>query len=460
VNSRGAILPAALAVLLLGAPRAVLAAGGAFKDSAHGNKDTGVRRVPGLPRGECGHCHGAAADPAGRRSDGAGHAKLFLPNDNALCTGCHRRPGASWLGEIRYGESAHGRSPAMVWPGPVPAARSSGDAGKCVNCHDPHGVKDGKGIVPALLRKRGVVPCLACHRGDPAPDVAGAFARPFRHPLVSDPPSAALPSAAGFVADPAAVQGEATCSACHNPHVAGQDTSRPLVAGALRSLVGVARVRPTGNAPGAGRGFAQASASEAGSVREYEVCFKCHSAATRRPARGADLAALFNPANPSFHPVEAQGKSRSVDRRSFTQGWSADRQVTCSDCHGSDDETQRGPHGSANPHILRRRQPSGLGDQQVQETDLCFECHAWKTYGESKVAAAYSRWAGHGSHSAKGIACWTCHDAHGSTTLPALLTLRPGGLASYSSDPSGATCATSCHLRTTSRSVYRASYIR
>jgi predicted CXXCH cytochrome family protein len=454
------LLPAALAALLAAAAQPAAAGGGAFKDSAHGNKDTGVRRVPGLRRGECGHCHGAASEPTGRRGEGSGHAKLFVANDNSLCTSCHMRPGASWLGDIRYGDSAHGRSPAVVWPGPVPAARSSADAGKCVNCHDPHGAKDGKGIVPALMRKRGVAQCLACHRGDPGPDVAGPFAKAYRHPLVADPPTTALSSAIGGAGDPVAAPGEATCAACHNPHVAGQDTMRPMVAGALRSLAGVARVRPAGNAVGANRTFALAAASEAGMVREYEICFKCHSAATRRPARGADLAALLNPANPSFHPVEAQGKNRAVDRRSFTQGWSPDRQVTCSDCHGSDDEAQRGPHGSANAHILRKRQPSGLGDQQVLETDLCFECHAWKTYGESKAAAAYSRWAGHGSHSAKGIACWTCHDAHGSTLLPGLLVLRPGGLAIFAQEVGGGTCTTTCHLKTASKTTYRVSYSR
>jgi predicted CXXCH cytochrome family protein len=459
-------IPALLAVLLAALPAAARAGGGAFKDSPHGNKETGVRRVPGLPRGDCGHCHGAARDPTGRRGDGGGHARLAGGNDNGLCTGCHKHPGPSYLGDARYAESAHGRSPAAVWPGPVPRARSSEDAGKCVNCHDPHGMKDGKGLVPSLMRRRGVAQCLTCHRGDPAPDVASSFARAFRHPLVADPAPAALGSSPsslagpGGVLDPSVAAGDATCSACHNPHVAGQDTVRPVTAGALRSLAGVARVLPAGSAAGSGRTFTLALGSEGRMVREYEVCFKCHSGGTRRPVRGADLAALFNPANPSFHPVEAQGRNRSVERRAFTQGWSGERLVTCSDCHGSDDETQRGPHGSANAHILRRQQPSGPADQQVQETDLCFACHAYRTYGEAKVGAVYSRWAGHGSHSARGTTCWTCHDAHGSATLPALLVSRPSGLAAYSQDLSGGTCTTTCHTRTSTRSTYRASYSR
>ena len=459
-------IPAVLAVLVAVLPAAALAVGGAFKDSPHGNKDTGVRRVPGLPRGDCGHCHGAAKDPSGRRGDGSGHAKLFGANDNSLCLGCHQRPGPSYLGDLRYAESAHGRSPAAVWPGPVPRARSSADAGKCVNCHDPHGAKDAKGLVPALLRRRGVAQCLACHRGDPAPDVASAFAKAYRHPLVADPVPMALGSGpggaigSGSVLEPAPAAGDATCSACHNPHVAGQDSIRPMTAGALRSLAGVARASPAGNAAGGARTFTLAAGSEAGLVREYEVCFKCHSAASRRPARGADLAALLNPSNPSFHPVEAQGRNRGVDCRSFAQGWSSERLVTCSDCHGSDDEAQRGPHGSANAHILRRPQPSGLADQQVQEMDLCFVCHAFKTYGESKTSAAYSRWAGHGAHASRGITCWTCHDAHGSATLPALVALRSSGLAAYVQDAGGGTCTTSCHTRTSARAAYRTSYAR
>ena len=451
----------AIAALLAALPAAALAAGGAYRISPHGSPESGVRRVPGLPRGDCGHCHGAAREPTGRRSDGSGHAKLFAANDNTLCTGCHLRPSRSYLGDLRYGESAHGRSPSAVWPGPVPPARSSGDAGKCVNCHDPHGVKDSRGLVPGLLRARGVTHCLACHRGDPGPDVSSAFAKSFRHPLVADPAGAAFLSATGATAGPEPVlaAGDPTCSACHNPHVAGQDAIRPLLAGALRSLAGVARVRASGGGSG-GRLFALAPATETTRVREFEVCYKCHSSAARRTTRGVDLAAALDPANPSYHPVEAQGRNRAIERRAFASGWSAEKLVTCSDCHGSDDETQRGPHGSANAYILRKRQPSGAGDQQVTETDLCFGCHAFATYGESKAAAAFSRYAGHGAHAARGISCWTCHDSHGSATLPALLAIRPAGLSAYAQDATGGTCTVACHTRSPARVSYRVSYGR
>ena len=457
-----AFIPAFFAVVLTAAPAGAWGKGGAFKDSPHGNRETGVRRVPGLPRGDCGHCHGAAREATGRRSDGTGHAKLFVANDNSLCAGCHLRPAGSYLGDQRYSESAHGRSPAAVWPGPVPPARSSADAGKCVNCHDPHGVKDSRGLVPGLLRRRGVAQCLGCHRGDPAPDVSSALAKSYRHPLVADPPGAAFVSGVNAAAgpEPVATTGDATCSACHNPHVAGQDATRPVVPGAMRSLAGVARVRPSGGVAGGTRVFTLAAGTEISMVREFEVCFKCHSSATRRPARGIDLAATLNPANPSFHPVEAQGRNRGIDRRAFAPGWSGERLVTCSDCHGSDDEAQRGPHGSANAHILKKRQPSGAGDQQVIETDLCFDCHAFRTYGESKAAAAYSRYTGHGSHAGKGIACWTCHDSHGSATLPALIVLRPSALSSYSQDAGSGTCTATCHTRTPAKVSYRVSYNR
>jgi predicted CXXCH cytochrome family protein len=455
---RGVAVAAALAALALAVPSPAAAKGGAYRDSPHGNRDRGVRRVPGLPRGDCGHCHGAAKDESGRRGDGTGHARLFAANDNTLCLGCHSRAAGSYQGDQRYAESAHGNSPAVVWPGPRPPARPSTDAGKCVNCHDPHGVKDAGGVVPHLLRLRGADQCLACHRGDPGPDVASALTKAYRHPLVEDPPLASFGQGArAGAAQPFVETG--TCGACHNPHVAAGEALSPSTAGTSRSLLGVQRVRPSGGSATGARAFGFVPATDTVLVREYEVCFKCHSGAAGRPARGVDVAAALNPANPSFHPVEAQGRNRGIDRRAFAQGWNAERLVTCSDCHGPDEELLRGPHGSSYAHILRRRHPVGSAEEQVLETDLCFQCHAYRTYGESQ-GAAHSRYPGHASHAAKGYGCWACHEAHGSATLPALLALRPSGMAAYAQDAAGGTCTATCHAKTPQKATYRITYGR
>ncbi len=455
-------LALALLALALGLPGAVAAKNGAYRDAAHGRRDTGVVRLVGTARGECIHCHGAPRDAAGQRPDGRWHTALFSAA-NDLCLGCHERAAGSWLGAREYGDSGHGTSPSVIWPGPMPPARSASDAGLCVNCHDPHGVKDAAGLVPSLLHLRPAALCLGCHAGSPGADVASAFSRPYRHPLVADPAKTGAPADAApgsALAGGRSVAG-GTCSGCHNPHAAAADPAARVAGEVARALAGAARVRLANGTAGSAPTRVVAARSDRMLVREYEVCFKCHSG-TGRLTR-SDLAAALNPANPSFHPVEGRGRNVAIDRRSFAVGWSADRLVTCSDCHASDDESTRGPHGSTFPHILRRRHLADAGSSApAQETDLCFECHGFATYADPfpGPATAFSRYAGHATHASKGVSCWACHDAHGSATLPALLTLRAPGLARLEPEAGGGTCTVTCHLATGSRVTYRVAYPR
>ena len=161
----------ALAIVAL-VPGSAAAKGNAFRQTAHGDPVRGVSRVAGARPGQCIHCHGRPKDA--RPGDGRGHMSLFLPNDNDLCLECHRSPPRSartWLGPQLYDESAHAQDRAMAWPG-LARTRSAGDAGKCINCHDPHGTRDDAGVVPSMLRARGAALCLACHDGDPGRDIA------------------------------------------------------------------------------------------------------------------------------------------------------------------------------------------------------------------------------------------------------------------------------------------------
>lgn len=435
-------------------PLAAFGSGGAFAVSAHGRRDTGVLRVPGLPRGECGHCHGAPRDAMGRKPDeGRAHAELFAANDDALCVSCHERPAGSWLGERSYRTSAHGGSPSALWPGPEPRARGGIDAGKCINCHDPHGVKDRAGLVPGLLRLRDGALCLGCHAGNPATDVAAAFARVYRHPLLPDPgSSSSAPPPTGALPTLAPASGAGPCGACHNPHEAGQELLTGRSPGESAALAGASRVRVANGPRGSPPILAAVAPGTPGPIREYEVCFKCHAAPGDRDRARIDVSVALNPANASYHPVEAMGRNLDVDRRTFTSGWGPERLVTCSDCHGSDDEVTRGPHGSAIPHLLRRRYAAAGNDPGASETDLCFICHAFRTYADPRAGAEsrLSRFDGHASHVAgHGLSCWACHTAHGSPALPALLALRSPGLMGFQRQVGGGTCTTaSCHVGT------------
>lgn len=450
---RGGLLAAAAVACALLAP-AGAAGKGAYRESAHGRVDSGVLRVPGLKRGECTHCHGAARD-ASERGPGKrrGHAGLFAGNDNALCQSCHGSPAGTYLGELRYDSSAHGRSPLVVWPGPVPPGRPSTDAGKCVNCHDPHGHRDAAGVIPSLLRVRGAALCLGCHGGNPGADVASAFARTYRHPLTSDEPPPTQPGAAA----PAP-----TCGACHNAHVAAHGDGPATARESSPALLGVARVRVSNGPAGSPPVLEPVPAREVALAREHEVCFKCHSSASRTPARGADVAAAFNTANASYHPVEDTIRSGSLDGRSFVPAWRGERRVTCSDCHSSDDGLGRGPHGSSYPRILKKRHVPAGSPEPVLDTDLCFDCHAYQTYADPLGGAggAFSRFPGHLSHASRGVACAGCHAAHGSPTLPALLVLRSPGLMAYSRDAGGGSCNVSCHRTAPAAATYQAAFAR
>jgi predicted CXXCH cytochrome family protein len=458
--------------VLAGVPVGALAKGGAYQESAHGNRQTGVLRVAGVPRGECAHCHGSPRDTAGRKPDGSGHTRLYAPNDNSLCLGCHARTAGTWLGERRFQLSAHATSPSAVWPGPEPRGRPASDAGKCLNCHDPHGARDGVGLIPHLLRVRGAALCLGCHSGSTGPDVASAFARAFRHPLVAQGPlpGTATPAegvAAGSMQRPAsggpafATAQSGTCSGCHNPHAAAEDPVRSATGASDRTLAGVRRIRIANGAAGAPPLRSPVENGDTSLVREFEICFACHGS-SGAPGVGQDVSAAFNPANPSFHPLEAAGRNRGVDRRGFTTGWNADRLVTCSDCHGADDGVARGPHGSAQQHILRKRNPARGPSLQLLDTDLCFECHAWRTYAEPMAAAEqrYSRYSGHAAHAVRGVSCWGCHEPHGSATLPALVVRRSPGFVTYLQGPEGGSCTVSCHTSTPASGSYRVAYPR
>jgi predicted CXXCH cytochrome family protein len=436
----------------------------AYRQTVHGSPTSGAQRNPDAPRGACIQCHrggspSSAAKVHGKAESGAG---------NALCSECHdvARTGTSYLGDAVYGASAHATSPAAVWPGPP--ARASSDAGKCVNCHDPHGKRDPTGLVPSLLRVRGEALCLRCHDGQRATDVATALRRPFRHPLTAEVPGGVSQGATGVGAlqapaapGPAAVPtlGPSTCSGCHNPHAA-QAVQAAGAAGAS-TVRGVARVRLSGGGP-TGPVYAALPGNDLSTATDHEVCLRCHSGYARRPARALDLGLLLAPQNPSFHPVADRGRNLGIDPRAFAAGWSAASRVRCSDCHGSEAAGTRGPHGSIYEHLLRKRSPAVLSSAAPEEGDLCFDCHAFTTYGPAGGTSPVvtSRYPGHGSHARNAVPCWACHDSHGSATLPALLALRPGALTRVDLATDGATCTAACHRRTPAVSSYRIGYAR
>src|SRR5574337_253948 len=381
----------AVALFVLVAARSAGPTGGVFPQTKHGNATTGVNRTPDWPIGSCEQCH--------VQHDGTSPNAfaLFAPNTNSLCytAGCHANPGANGIyqGPNTYNASSHATSTSMVWPGPDPTldpsarpARPSGDWGKCVNCHDPHGYnRDGTGLIPSLAFSREEKLCLVCHDGSPASkNVKAQFTKAYKHPTltVSGRHSVSedgTPSA--YAASPTNNR-HAECEDCHNPHAVKGGYLVPATSSYL--IMGVGRIQVTNGGAGATPTYAYLAGSDTTApIAEYQLCFKCHSSwvgVNGLPTGAKDKAVEFNPNNESFHPVEAPGKNTTTAMTNNLNGGTGLPHLTtssaiwCSDCHNTDDlptnvstlsnytgSVPKGPHGSnvgsidttMSPKILR-----------------------------------------------------------------------------------------------------------
>jgi predicted CxxxxCH...CXXCH cytochrome family protein len=158
---------------------------------------------------------------------------------------------------------------------------------------------------------------------------------------------------------------------------------------------------------------------------QWQVCFKCHSAANASlatwKATWSDAAKEFNPNNQSYHPIAAPAASASgtsigntqLAAAQLTNGWKPGDVMSCSDCHGNDDTAaaaSQGPHASAVAFILRgpnTRWPTQSNGTTRWTTsnyttgsgtaagNFCLNCHA--------LSGVHTR----GDHA--GTACTGCH---------------------------------------------------
>jgi predicted CXXCH cytochrome family protein len=465
-----------LTSLFLILPPRLMGKGGVYPTTKHGDPTAGVFRDTILARGDCAQCHvahdGSSPNPFA----------LFVPNTNGLCytAGCHATspPQSIYQGPTAYDATSHATSSSMVWPGPdpsvdasVPPAKQAGDWGKCVNCHDVHGYdKDGTGLIPSMAFSREEKLCVVCHDGSPAlKDIRAQFAKPYKHPIdISGKHSVAEDGSSDAYGVSPIGNRHVECVDCHNPHVAKRNLAPPLAPNASDQIRGVGRIEVINGAPGIAPTYTYRGPSDTiPPVTEYQVCFKCHSTWTTQLGGRPDLALLFNPNNPSYHPVEAQGKNTNINPNAFVNNWDATKLMYCTDCHSSDDPNVRGPHGSLHQYILKKAYIASSANRTIASDELCFDCHRYDTYGDHRATRAireYSRFnlpaspQGHTFHvGIKQYPCYTCHDSHGSTTKPHLIvTGRNPGLTNYTQTSSGGTCFPTCHRSRT----YRINYSR
>ncbi len=395
----------------------------------------------------CSTCHQTHNSPG---NDGM---LLRTASQQALCAQCHANVDAATPASHLH------PSTGPLWPGGqygslLPADADAAHRGGCGNCHRTHGWPDGVNPAtdyPSLLVEREEMLCFTCHDGSPVTkNLVANFNKPYRHPVTTA--GRHTNTEDGNPASYGTGNRHAECSDCHNVHQMTPDLVNPVPPAASSALRGVARVSVT-NLTATAVGYTFRGAADSTPVKEYELCFTCHSGWTTRPAGQADYALKFNTKLPSFHPVEGIGKNTNINVNAFVNGWRADRIMTCTDCHTSDDLTIRGPHGSAFQYILKKNSPASPASRTMAATELCFDCHRYDTYANNNASSTvknYSRFGGSHGHADhvgnRRYPCYACHETHGSANQPNLLvTGRNPGINTYTRTASGGTCTATCH---------------
>ncbi|KAF0215186.1 MAG: cytochrome c family, partial [Geobacteraceae bacterium] len=226
------------------------------------------------------------------------------------------------------------------------------------------------------------------------------------------------------------------CADCHDPHQAKQGTHTKGSGTLANVLTGAAGVGvTTWGANWAGVTTYNPSTTTGALITvtaEWQICFKCHSAANANYATwggtgaGAwtDMGLEFNPNNQSYHPV-IQALPSTGNRRlastALTGGWTPGQVMNCSDCHGTDSATSKGPHGSnvkwmLNPNTTATKYynwpyttaagngqstgtlVTGTGTATVPVANFCFSCHVWSGGGQA-----------HTGRSDHAVTCVGCH---------------------------------------------------
>jgi predicted CXXCH cytochrome family protein len=423
----------ALAILLLSLALFAWADNGRYGDSAHGNPTTGARRDLTLSAGNCLQCHdGHGTNP---RNFG-----LWTENDNNLCFTCHGNEARTYPGQTGFQAGGHSASTAEFDGRPV---------GLCVQCHNPHGAGDAGGAYPLLTARLEEQACFRCHGSGPRPlhaaDIESRTDQPYAHRVmdterlhhdwnestaVASNPHPLLSGANRHV----------ECADCHNAHSV-RSATRPMRSSNIgEMLLGAWGVRPTfPTAPWTAPLTYTIEPFTDTTKLEYYLCLKCHSNwawGTTAPftmdgTRQTNIAMEINPANPAFHNVTGQaaidvpsddvifGTATPPD---YANGWGPNSAMACTDCHADDPAAgnARGPHGSPNNFLLKKRFKAETGafdntGAAGTQNDLCFECHNWNTYGSGGGGSATNfrkendNLHAKSEHAAYG--CFYCHSA-------------------------------------------------
>lgn len=324
----------------------------------------------------------------------------------------------------------------------------------CAVCHRAHTAQ-----APNLLVKGSQSDlCFTCHNATGAAanvQAEYALARPANDPVARDYYShdAIAPSkhTRSSLDEFGGVSNRhSSCADCHNTHKATisaagsiQTTDGWDASGRLAGVSGVSVVNgAAGTAPT--YTFLSGSTDAANDAdpltnanpitREYQLCFKCHSGFTKLPAPIAgkpskdalDKGVEFNPANPSFHPIEAAGKNQTAKMTASLAGpspykmwdFNATSTVRCLNCHtsGTTPDTTSvplplpgsalQPHTSSNRGILLKNYRDRLlatTNAAYNNADfaLCYTCHSNTPFASESGGTDRTNFRLHGYHTAK-----------------------------------------------------------
>lgn len=400
---------------------------------------------------QCVTCHDA------HRMDADPTTMKFLVASNAssaLCVVCHKtqywatNPSAHMTSTKPYGaaQGAHTGYGTVATNG-------------CESCHKPHGAGVGQRSLKALEE----VNCGQCHGPSGiGRNIQAEFQKAYRHPTYSITPSvhdASESPSNGAHTLPEVSAGaprHAECEDCHDPHASyNAPATAPKASGKLAGVWGIGRTGtitlPTGTPP---------------SVNEYEICFKCHADSANKPQPLGPTPPYpnrvnlqfnkriqFEPANLSYHPVEAVGRNATVP--SLIAPWSVSSIVTCTDCHDNDTGPNApvpgtgpaGPHGSQYQQLLVARydRDTDRTTESAAAYALCYKCH-----DRTRVRNNPGQFSNHGKHILDYQAsCSICHDPHGVTNTTHLVNFDKrfvtpnNGVLTWTPGNNG--CTLTCH---------------
>jgi predicted CXXCH cytochrome family protein len=308
----------------------------------------------------------------------------------------------------------------------------------CAACHKTHTAPETTLLAKATPQYNL---CISCHDGTgEGPDIKTGYDTAIANDQVTrsyyqhDPTATVGHTLSGSLEFAAVSNRHSECADCHSPHRADSTDALQGPDGwsASGPVIGASGVSVTNGTTGTEPTYT----TTASLTLEYELCLKCHSGFTELPSNDGqppsryvlDKGVELNPANGSYHPVEAAGTNQTAVMQNNLGGSSPFKQwnfsststIRCLNCHASSETFDESlpvggtaalgaggtlpAHSSANRGILiqnyRDRDLKGFGDAyNAGDFGLCFVCHAEAPFVDSTgTPRNYTAFGPHGQH--------------------------------------------------------------